>query len=210
MKLEVPFYKQTMDFTCGAACLVMVLSFFDCGFVMGRDSEMDLWREGTSVLALGMGRYGISLPLLRRNYTVKIRTNVKGIEFLDRISKRLTAREMSVFREIYAERKERAIRMGLVEEETGDFGEREILDALNEGNLPVLLTNASALGDEEAPHWIVVTGIDHNSLYFNNPLDEKGSALPLSEFSRTNGFHGEKILIVAGMRKSKGAVTSYS
>ena len=210
MKLEVPFYRQTMDFTCGAACLVMVLSFFDSGFVMGRDSEMDLWREGTSVLALGMGRYGLSLPLLRRDCTVKIRTNVKGIEFLERISRRLGPHEMSIFREIYMERKDRAIRMGLVEEETQDFGEKEILEAFNEGKVPVLLTDASALGDDEAPHWIVITGIEDNMLYFNNPLDRKESVLPLSELKRINGFHGEKILLVTGMMKSKGAVTSYS
>ncbi len=197
MRLDVPFYRQTLDFTCGAACLVMALSFFDRTFRMSRDEEIDLWREATSVEVLGIGRYGLSLPLLRHGYSVEISTNVEGPEFLARIKKRLGEDRMKTFHELYRERMERAIALGLVENRKEEVKLSDISETLSADGLPVLLSDAGPLGDDEAPHWIVVTGIDDESIHFNNPLAESGSSLPLSDFKKINGFRGEQTLVSA-------------
>jgi hypothetical protein len=195
MKIEVPFYQQTMDFTCGAASLLMVLSFYDREFSMNREAEIDIWREGTSVEVLGMGRYGLSFPLLKRGYRVNIRTNVEGPEFLERIRIRLGEQGMKTFMELYTERMERVMKLGLAEERRENVTLDDISETLSGGGVPVLLTDASVLGDDETPHWIVVTGLDENIIYFNNPLAESGSSLPLSEFPKINGFHGEQTVV---------------
>ena len=127
MKIEVPFYRQTMDFTCGAACLLMVLSFYDREFSMNRDAEIDIWREGTSVEVLGMGRYGLSFPLLRRGYRVSVRTSVEGPEFLERIRTRLGEQEMKTFLELYAERMERVVNYLPLKREACNCGPHRVL-----------------------------------------------------------------------------------
>ncbi|MBX8631967.1 MAG: peptidase C39 family protein [Thermoplasmata archaeon] len=208
MRIDVPFYRQTMDFTCGAACILMVLSYHDRQFRMDRDNEMDIWREGTSVIPLGIGRYGLSFPFLKRGYTVSIKSNVTGIEFLERIRKRLDERQMAIFRELYEERRSRAFKMGLMEETVSELSLQEVKDSLFGGNVPLMLTDAAALGDETAPHWIAITGVENDTIHLNNPLAESPSSLPAGDFGRINGFMGEQILVSVG-RKAE-AVTSYS
>lgn len=200
MKVDVPFYRQTMDFTCGAASLLMVLSFFDRAFGMTKDAEIDIWREGTSVLVLGIGRYGLSLPLLKRGYRVNILTNVEGPEFLERIRRRINAQQMKRFRELYRERQERAFRLGLVEERKSQVELSDVSETLSLGGLPVLLSDAGALGDDEVPHWIVITGVENGKIYFNNPLADGVSSLPVSDFRKINGFRGEQAVVSAYSR----------
>lgn len=194
--IGVPFYRQTLDFTCGAACIIMTLSHFDRGFTLDSTSEIDVWREGTSVIVMGMGRYGLSFPLLKRGFAVEILTNSDGIDFIQRIEKRLDAQRLEIFKRLYAERRQRAIGMGVKERKVKQITMGDVRSTLSRGGVPIVLTDAKELGDEEAPHWIVLTGADDESFTVNNPLDTKGGSLfPASEFSRIAGFGGEHTLV---------------
>lgn len=194
--IDVPFYRQTMDFTCGSACIVMTLSHFDSDFKLDRNSEIDLWREGSSILVLGMGRYGISFPFLRRGYSVEVLTNLNSIEFLSRIEKRLDGRGMQVFRSLYDERRERVMQMGLVEKKIEKVTLDSVRSTIRRGGIPILLTDASELDDDKAPHWVVVTGVRNGYFSLNNPLDASGGReIPETDFDRISGFMGEEVLV---------------
>lgn len=194
--IDVPFYRQTMDFTCGSACIIMALSHFDSGFSLDRNSEIDLWREGSSILVLGMGRYGISFPFLSRGYNVEVLANLDNIEFLARIEKRLDGRGMEVFRSLYNERKDRVLKMGLVEKRIDKITLDSVRSTIRRGGIPILLTDASELDDDKAPHWVVVTGVRDGHFSLNNPLDASGGReLPESDFDRIAGFLGEEVLV---------------
>lgn len=193
---EVPFYRQTLDFTCGAACIIMTLSHFNPEFPLDRKSEIDIWREGTSVLALGMGRYGLSFPFLKRGFNVEVLTTTDGIDFLDRIEKRLNPRQMEHFRNIYGERKERVQELGLVENISGKITIETAARTLGRGGIPIMLTDAKELDDDEAPHWVVVTGASDGWFSINNPLDERGNRrFPAADFERICGFDGERTVV---------------
>lgn len=43
--LEVPFYRQRLDFTCGAASLMMAMKYFDPSLKLTKSLEIDIWRE---------------------------------------------------------------------------------------------------------------------------------------------------------------------
>jgi hypothetical protein len=47
--LEVPFYRQRFEFTCGAACLMMAMKYFDPSLKLTKDLEIDIWREANLV-----------------------------------------------------------------------------------------------------------------------------------------------------------------
>ncbi len=194
--LEVPFYSQTLDFTCGAACIVMTLSHFDRSFPLDRKAEIDVWREGTSVIVLGMGRYGVSFPFLRRGFNVEVLTNCEDIDFVHRIESRLNERQMEHFRNIYYERKERAIALGLREQRVQDITLANVESIIERGGVPIMLTDAKELEDDEAPHWVVVTGVSDGSFTINNPLDKSANRLfQAADFKRISGFKGERTVV---------------
>ncbi|MEM3852069.1 MAG: peptidase C39 family protein [Methanomassiliicoccales archaeon] len=191
------FYRQTMDFTCGAACLLMALNFFEPAFALTPENEVDIWREGNLIPAMGMGRYGIALILLRRQCTVRILSTTADFEFSSRIRARLGDNQYSQFRLLAQERMHRAKMLGLKEQTVSDITVRD-LDAVKRGSLVFLLTDASVLGDETAPHWILIYGMDHEKLYFHNPLaSEGGTAWPLTALENLSGFAGEEVMIEA-------------
>jgi hypothetical protein len=47
--LNVTFHTQTERFTCGAACLMMAMKYFNPGLKLTRDLEIDIWREANLV-----------------------------------------------------------------------------------------------------------------------------------------------------------------
>lgn len=43
----VPYYQQTLDFTCGPACLLMAMKALQPERSMSRAEELQIWREAT-------------------------------------------------------------------------------------------------------------------------------------------------------------------
>ena len=52
IQLNIPFYRQHYDFTCGPASLMMAMKYLDKEVRLGKELELDLWREGTLVLSM--------------------------------------------------------------------------------------------------------------------------------------------------------------
>ena len=47
--VSVPFYQQTLDFTCGPAALMMGMKALDRELTLNRQLELRIWRESTTV-----------------------------------------------------------------------------------------------------------------------------------------------------------------
>jgi len=73
--LDVPFYRQTQDFTCGPACVMMAMAYFDYGVEMGKDLEIDIWREAHPGEIYGTIRYGLALAAKKRGFGASILSN---------------------------------------------------------------------------------------------------------------------------------------
>ena len=61
-RVKVPYYPQTLDFTCGPAALMMAMKALDASIELNRSLELRLWREATTVFMTsghgGCGPYG--------------------------------------------------------------------------------------------------------------------------------------------------------
>jgi len=190
----IPFYSQSFDFTCGSACSLMVLSYF-LGTGMSREMEIDIWREGNLVPAMGMGRYGIAFVLLKRNLTVKVWSSTTDFEFLPRIRSRLSESQFSAFLLLASERRKRAIEMGLIEKNTM-FTIQDVVDVVRADGVPLILTDAAMLGDEKAPHWVLVNDVD-DMITIHNPIAKAPTIVGLQEFEHLCGFEGDRVMIAA-------------
>ena len=66
---RVPYYEQTLDFTCGSSALMMAMKSLDPSLRFSRTLELRLWREATTIfMTSGHGGCGpLGLAYLRPN-----------------------------------------------------------------------------------------------------------------------------------------------
>ncbi|HAQ00126.1 MAG TPA: ribosomal-protein-alanine acetyltransferase, partial [Rhodospirillum rubrum] len=73
---RVPLYHQTLEFTCGSACLMMAMHALDSRQPMTRSHEIRLWREATTIFMAsghgGCGPHGLALAAHRRGFEAEI------------------------------------------------------------------------------------------------------------------------------------------
>src|SRR3954462_5757082 len=62
--LKVPYYEQTLDFTCGPSALMMAMKALQPALELNRVLELRIWRESTTIFMTsghgGCGPYGFS------------------------------------------------------------------------------------------------------------------------------------------------------
>ena len=84
-----PYYRQTLEFTCGPACLLMALGWADPDFHPSRVAEVQLWRESTTIfMTSGLGGcepYGLAVTLAKRGLQPSLHLSHEGPFFLDTV-----------------------------------------------------------------------------------------------------------------------------
>ena len=82
--LDIPFYRQHYDFTCGPASLMMAMKYLDNDLRLGKDLEIDLWREGSLMTVYGTSRYGLAYSAMVRGFSASVTSNTGGLDFVDK------------------------------------------------------------------------------------------------------------------------------
>ena len=207
--LKVPFYMQRYEFTCGPASLMMAMKHHDSGFRLSTENEIDIWRESALAPLPPTIRHGLAFSALSRGFGVSILTNVKGVEYINKSALSSPLRKigyewlMDLALGMARERKSRALALGLKERVRNDIGIGDVRRMLAVGGVPIFLTSAKALDkkDEDWAHWAVITGIDDEKIWINNPALRKGRmALSINDFIEANGYHGDVVLISISKR----------
>lgn len=214
---KVPYYQQTLDFTCGPAALMMAMKVLDRGIELGRSLELRLWRESTTIFMTaghgGCGPYGLALSAYNRDFDVEIYVNDEGALFVDSVRD---------------EEKKEVIR--LVQQDFLDelaskpiaihyhqLSLDDMISRFNAGAVPVVLISSYRIYREKFPHWVVVTGFDERFIYVHDPyVDfEKGKtdtdcmSMPilLKDFERMAryGKSGLRAALIISKRKEMAA-----
>ena len=59
--LDVPYYKQSRQYTCGPAALMMVMKYWDKKIEFSKSIEFDIWLKSNPLIFLGGTlQYGLS------------------------------------------------------------------------------------------------------------------------------------------------------
>lgn len=172
--LGVPYYPQTLDFTCGPSSLMMVMRYHGYPVPLERWLELTLWREATTVFMLsghgGCSAHGIAVAALRRGFQASVVTSDPGTPF--EASVRGEKREVVRIAHTTFERELRGFG-GKVE--LRDFGHQEAADIVARGAVPIVLVSGYRLYEARVPHWVVVTGFDDDHIYLHDPIVPEGS-----------------------------------
>jgi ribosomal protein S18 acetylase RimI-like enzyme len=175
----VPFYEQSLDFTCGAASLMMAMKGLNPALEMSRSLELRLWREATTIFMTsghgGCGPYGLALAATRRGFPVEVCVTDEGIHLVDSVRSQKKKEVMRLVQEeMYEEL--RNLKVPLIH---GNIGVADIKACFDRGGLPLVLISSWQIYQARVPHWVVVTGFDEHFVYINDPFidREKGETM---------------------------------
>lgn len=178
MRLKIPYYAQTSEFTCGPACVLMILKLFNAHLKMNRTLEFEVWRQCNMIGARSVDPFGISVPLLDAGYEVRLLTQRRRMVDHDLWRRRrqeygltLEDEELAVFG--VAENKKRALSRGL-SVVYGRLTVDRVARYFREGFIPLALVHMGVVHQLDIPHWVVVTDVGDYHVSFNDPYPPKG------------------------------------
>lgn len=172
----VPYYRQTLDFTCGPASLLMAMHCLDKHIPFERTQEIQLWRESTTVFMTaghgGCGPHGLALAAWHRGFAVEVYLSEAGALFIDSVR---SDEKKEVMALVQAQFEQEVAEVGIpVHYRKLELD--EMRDAFERGGIPVVLISSYRIYKEKFPHWVVVTGFDERYVYVHDPYvdTEKG------------------------------------
>jgi ribosomal protein S18 acetylase RimI-like enzyme len=206
--VKVPYYQQTLDFTCGPAALMMAMKALDPPIELNRKLELRLWREATTIFMTsghgGCGPYGLALSAYRRGFGLEIHVNEDNVFLVDSVRSPEKKEVMRLVQEDWIEE----LRQLPVVLRRGSLGVDELRQKFEAGGIPLVLISSYRIYGERFPHWVVVTGFNDHYIYVHDPLvdAEEGETvtdsinMPISyrEFQRMAryGKAGQKAVLI--------------
>ncbi len=166
----VPYYEQSLEFTCGAASLMMAMKSLRPDLEMSRRLELRLWREATTIFMTsghgGCGPYGLALSAVHRGFFVRIYVTDESIHLIDSVRSEEKKEVMRLVQEDMNEELRR-LNVPLIH---GSIGVSDMEQRFSEGGIPLVLISSWQIYKAKAPHWVVVTGFDEHFVYVNDPF----------------------------------------
>ncbi|MGH6932453.1 MAG: peptidase C39 family protein [Dongiaceae bacterium] len=164
-------YAQTTDFTCGPSSLIMSMAALDPSITADRALELQLWREANTIFMGPTGGHGgcsalgLALAAHRRGFKTEVHVNHRGVLLASRTRSKARA---EVMRELHERDLTEAKAAGIpIHYDSLSIADLE--RALAVGALPIMLNAMDHLHDDPTAHWFVVTGIDQQNVYVNDP-----------------------------------------
>ena len=166
---RVPHYRQTLEFTCGPAALMMAMKALDKRLRLDRRLELRLWRESTMIFMTsghgGCGPHGLALAAWRRGFGVELFVNDEGPPFLDTVRDPDKKEVIRLVHEDFLDELKRSqVKIHFHPLSADELSERIAAGAI----ALVLISQYRIYGDKE-PHWIIVSGCDQRFIYAHDP-----------------------------------------
>lgn len=167
--VKVPYYQQTLEFTCGPSALMMAMKALEPSLELDRKLELRIWRESTTVFMTsghgGCGPLGLALAAQMRGFRLELFQRHEGPMFLDSVRDPEKKEVMRLVQEDQAE----ALAAAGVPVEYQRISARDLEARFAAGGIPVVLISSYRLYQEKFPHWVVVTGFDARYVYVHDP-----------------------------------------
>ena len=169
--LRVPHYAQTTDFTCGPSSLIMSMTALDPSFEADRALELQLWREANTIFMGPTGGHGgcsalgLALAAHRRGFKIEVHVNHRGVLLASRTRSKARA---EVMKELHERDLAEARKAGIAVH-YDSLTVADLEQAVKSGALPVTLNSMDYIHNDPTAHWFVVTGVDKDNVYVNDP-----------------------------------------
>ncbi len=170
---NIPWHRQTTEFTCGPAALMMAMASQTDEMPMSQELELDLWREATTIFMTsghgGCHPLGLGIAARKRGFNTRVYLNTDAPLFIEGVRSEHKKSIMLVADEQF-NRRAREAGVTLMYQ---DVTQADIQQCLHEGWAVLVLISTYRLDGKKAPHWVTVTGMDDQCFYLHDPdLDE--------------------------------------
>lgn len=167
--LDVPYFEQSRSGTCGPAALMMVMKFWDDSIILTNKLENQLWMKSNPFIFFGGTlQFGLARTAVKMGFKSKI------------FQKNRFSNYKSNLPFLY-DLIEKTISYGTRHEKVPIIYGKNIIDIINDSinhkTPPIVFLNLLPILSENVLHWLVVTGIDGQSVYVNDPYVPRGSKI---------------------------------
>jgi len=171
--LDVPYFQQTRTATCGPACLMMVMKYWKHSFTYSRRVEFNLWMKSFSLLLFGgTYQFGLAKAAVDMGYKSEIYQKTKFSQNYSRVPR------LFDFIEFVVSHSARCVRVPI---HCNRDVTTVIQELLRHRVPPIVFMTLKPLAGESAFHWVVVTGMDNQNVYMNDPYVPIGSSLKMKK-----------------------------
>ncbi|HVZ03012.1 MAG TPA: peptidase C39 family protein [Dongiaceae bacterium] len=203
---KLPYYNQSLDFTCGPASLMMAMRALDRTQPFDRAHELQLWREVNTVF-MGKGHpgsspYGLALAAWRRGFKPELWLSHRG-PFLLNYQKQADRRKVSELMQREDEKLAKAVKLP-VELRSWTIADLEL--AMGDGAIPLVLVSTRLFHGDNGPHWVAVSAVDAHHVYVNDPWitrkkrqtarSQTARAASHEDFLRMASYDGERAVVL--------------
>ncbi|RDV24250.1 GNAT family N-acetyltransferase [Alteromonas aestuariivivens] len=205
-----PWYRQTTEFTCGPAALMMAMTALKPQYSMNQLNELAIWRRATTIFMTsghgGCHPIGLALAAKDAGFNAEVWLNQPVPLFLDGVR---AAHKKSVLGAVENQFAQEAQTQGvrIVEE---DWKVDRLEQALQQGAAVICLISTYAFDRRKAPHWVAITGADAHCLYLHDPDPELAESPPVEYQHIPVARDDFQRLANYGKRKIRAAVALYS
>ena len=170
---KVPYYEQTLEFTCGPSALMMAMHALQDNIPFSRELELRLWRESTTIFMTsghgGCGPYGLALAAYKQGFDVELYVSERGVFFIDSVRDPEKKEVMRLVQDDFVKELDKLP----VTIHYEPLSVEELQQSFESGAIPVVLISSYRMYHEKSPHWVVVTGFDQNYIYVHDPYIDK-------------------------------------
>ncbi len=166
---RVPYYPQSLEFTCGPAALMMAMKAIDPKTKLNRQLEIQIWREATSIFMTsghgGCEPYGLALAAYHRGFDVEVQVTSREPMFLGTVRDEDRRAVIAMVHQEFT----RQIKQTGITVKVEKFDIDAMIKAFDQGGIPLVLISHFRLTGEKSPHWIVMTGYADDFVFFHDP-----------------------------------------
>jgi ribosomal protein S18 acetylase RimI-like enzyme len=168
-RLDVPYYQQKMDFTCGPSCLLMALKTFNPKYEFSLSNELQIWREATTIFMTqghgGCGPHGLALSAWRRGYKAELYLSHQNALFIDTVRSQQKKDVIELVQKDF----EKKIEETKIKVHKKRITLPDIKEILKNGGIPIILITTYHFDNNRVPHWVVITAYDDGFVYIHDP-----------------------------------------
>ncbi|MDU0353517.1 GNAT family N-acetyltransferase/peptidase C39 family protein [Paraglaciecola aquimarina] len=172
-----PWYQQSTDFTCGPAALMMAMNSIAPKVTMDQKTELDLWREATTIFMMaghgGCHPLGLALAAEKRGFSAKVFINQALPLFTAGVRSEHKKQTLELVEAQFAAQ---ALQKN-IQIETAEFELSVLQNALENGGRVVSLISTYRMDGYKVPHWVTITAMDQDCLYFHDPSVPDGHVM---------------------------------
>lgn len=168
-RLNIPYYTQGTEFTCGPSSLMMAMRTFNPKVELSLSNELQIWREATTIFMTsghgGCGPHGLALAAWRRGYRVELYLSRNEVLFLNSVR---TEEKKKVIELVHKDFEKKILKTD-IKVFKKKLTLEDLKDVLKRGGIPLVLITTYHFDFNRAPHWVVVTAYDESFIYIHDP-----------------------------------------